>query len=60
MKMKDLQKKNVGDLQKLLKEKREELQKMRFNLSGTRAKNGHAYDEAKKAIARILTLLNQN
>ena len=53
---KELKKKTDKDLQKELKEAREELRKFRFGMSGSKSKSGLAL---RKQIARILTELNE-
>ncbi len=58
MKIKDLKLKNETDLQKLLAEKRERLLNLRFQVSSDQHKQVREIRDAKKTIARILTLLN--
>ncbi len=48
-----------GELQRILREKREKLREFRFNLAGGKVKNVSEIRETKKDIARILTLLKQ-
>jgi len=57
MKMEDLRKKTKPELQKLLREKREKLRDLRFNLAGGKLKNVREIRAIKKDIARILTVL---
>lgn len=49
--------KGTGDLLTLLKEKREELRKLRFEAAGARPKDTNAPGNVRKDIARILTEL---
>jgi large subunit ribosomal protein L29 len=55
----DIKQKNVKDLQTLLMEKREELRELRFKVSEKQLKDVRSIREIKKAIAQILTLINQ-
>lgn len=57
MKAKELRKKSESELQKILKEKREKLQKLRFDLSAGKLKNFQEIKQTKRDIARILTIL---
>ena len=45
------------ELQRLLREKRERLRQLRFDLAGGKVKNVRETRETKKDIARILTFL---
>lgn len=54
-----LRKKSESELHKLLKEKREKLQRLRFDLASGDLKNIRAIRQIKKDIARILTILNE-
>jgi len=45
------------ELQRLLREKRERLRQLRFDLAGGKVKNVREIRETKKDIARILTFL---
>jgi len=47
------------DLLKNLHEKREELQKLRFGISGSKVKNVKKIATVRKEIARILTAINK-
>lgn len=58
MHMKELNKKSIKDLQKLLLEKREELRDFRFKSAGSRTRNVREGRNARHTIARILTELN--
>jgi large subunit ribosomal protein L29 len=59
MKAQELRKKSDSELQKILQQKRERLQNLRFDLASGRVKNVREIREIKKDIARILTILNQ-
>jgi ribosomal protein L29 len=52
-----LKKKSVSELSKELIEKRKAIQDLRFGVSGAKVKNVKASKEAKRDVARILTLL---
>jgi len=54
----EIKTKNDTDLLKDLKEKREGLRGMRFNIAGSKIKNVREQRGQKKDIARILTELN--
>lgn len=54
--MKDLAKKNDKDLNKMLREKQEELRKVRFGVADKR--NPHAYATLRKEVAQIKTEMN--
>lgn len=56
--MKDLQKKSVKDLEKMVAEKREELREFRFKSAGSRTRNVREGRNTRKEIAQILTELN--
>lgn len=61
MKRKEIQElktKSDLELQKLLRESREKLQALRFNLAAGKVKNVKELKFLKKYIARILTFLN--
>jgi ribosomal protein L29 len=47
------------ELQKLLKDDREKLQQLQFDLAAGKVKNVREIRRLKKEIARILTLLNE-
>jgi len=59
MKVSELRQKTKSKLQKLLREKREKLRQLRFDLASGKLKNYREIRQVKKDIARILTLLNQ-
>ena len=56
--MADFKKKSVKDLEKLLKDKREELREFRFSSAGSRTRNVREGRNTRKEIAQILTELN--
>ncbi|MBL7156256.1 MAG: 50S ribosomal protein L29 [Candidatus Pacebacteria bacterium] len=58
MKAQELRKKSKIELEKLLKENREILRKLRFNAFTGKLKNIAEIKKTRKQIARILTLLN--
>lgn len=60
MKTKDLITKSKAELQNLLREKKAQLLKLKFESSQKKIKNVKAIKGVKKDIARILTLLNLN
>lgn len=55
--IKELKNKSAEELQKLLRESREELRVFRFDLAAGKVKNVSAIREVRKRIARILTFL---
>jgi large subunit ribosomal protein L29 len=59
MKVKELREKSNNELQKILKEEREKLRKLRFDLVAGKIKNVREIRKVKKEIARILTVLNE-
>ncbi len=59
MKIKELREKNIEELKKLLAEKTEHVQKVRFDLAAKQVKNTKEMKNAKRDIARILTLLRE-
>ncbi|HBI17500.1 MAG: 50S ribosomal protein L29 [Candidatus Moranbacteria bacterium GW2011_GWF2_34_56] len=59
MKTKDLREKNINELAKDLGEKRIEAQALAFDISVKQAKNNKALRNAKKDIARILTVVRE-
>ncbi len=58
MKTSELRQKTKEELQKLLKENRERLQSLKFDIALKKIKNVREIRKIKKTIARILTLLN--
>jgi len=59
IKMAEWRKKSKMELQKLLKDDREKLQQLQFDLAAGKVKNVREIHLLKKEIARILTLLNE-
>ena len=57
MKSQDIKDKSVAELQELLKERRINLGKLRFDLSGKSLKDVSQISKTKKEIARILTVI---
>jgi len=60
MELKELKKKSINELHKLLAEQREKLRELRFKDAGKQLKNVRDLRVVKKEIARIITLINQN
>lgn len=58
MNMSELQKKTDAELMAYVKEKREELRKLRFGLTGSGMRNTHAIRNARHELARALTAAN--
>ena len=56
--MNDMKEKNNADLVKFISEKRGELHKLRFGVTGSGMRNTHAIRDTRKAIAQALTELN--
>jgi ribosomal protein L29 len=54
--MKDLLQKKKEELVSLLAEKRNDLRKLRFDISGSKGSNTKAIRDLKKEVAQILTL----
>lgn len=59
MKTSELRKRSAGELTSLLAEKRSVLRSLRFNVSSAKAKNVMSRKEARRDIARLLTLLKE-
>ncbi len=57
MHMTELQKKTDGDLVQFINEKREELRKLRFGVTGSGMRNSHAIRTIRREIAQALTEL---
>ncbi len=55
---KELKEKSEKELEKMLKETREELRKFRFSQVGSSTRNVKQGQELRKKIARILTEIN--
>ncbi|OGY88839.1 MAG: 50S ribosomal protein L29 [Candidatus Komeilibacteria bacterium RIFCSPLOWO2_01_FULL_45_10] len=60
MEFKELKGKSAEELQKLLAQFREKVRDLRFSVSAKQLKNIRQLREAKKAVAKILTVLNQD
>lgn len=58
MELKDLKKKSISDLHKLLAQSRDKLRDLRFKDANKQLKNVREVRETRNLIARILTLLN--
>ncbi len=58
MKLSEIKQKPENELRKMLKENRERLQQLRFDLASGKIKNVKKIRQIKKDIARILTLMN--
>ena len=59
MKLKELKDKPLAELEKLLREQRESLRATRFSVAASQESNVRKIRNARKTIARILTLLKQ-
>jgi len=59
MKIKELKDKSAGELEKLLSETREKLRSIRFGIAAGRHTKVREAREARKTLARILTLLKK-
>ncbi len=59
MKISEIKKKSEEDLKNMLVREREKLRELCFKNAAGKVKNVKAISEAKKNIARILTILNQ-
>ena len=59
MKIGELRQKSKGELQKLLRENREKLRALNFDLASGKVKNVREIRKIKKNIARILTLIKE-
>ncbi len=59
MKIKEIRGKNNEELKKLLIEKRENVRKLRFDIASKQVKNMREIRNAKKDVARILTILKE-
>lgn len=58
MEIKELKIKTTDDLSSALKEQRERLRHLKFELAGRKLKNVRELFEVRKTIARILTLIH--
>jgi len=59
MELKELKEKTVAELQTLLKSWREQCRALRFSVSSKQLKNIREARNAKKVVARILTLIKE-
>jgi len=59
MKVKELRQKSKDELNKILKDEREKLRQLRFDLASGKVKNIKEFGYLKKKIARILTILKE-
>jgi len=59
MKAPELRQKETGELEKLLRENREKLRELRFNLASGKVKNVKELHGLKKDIARILLVIKE-
>ncbi|MFH1462203.1 MAG: 50S ribosomal protein L29 [bacterium] len=60
MKFQELNQKSQKELQTILKEDREKMRQLRFDLSAGKVKNVREIRKVKKEIAQLLTLLKFN
>lgn len=60
MKIRELRRKPVKELQETLINLRDKLRELRFNLAGGKVKNIKEIRQTKRDIARILTLLKKH
>jgi len=60
MKAKDLREKGIGEMNKLLGDKQDNLRKLRFDMATKQVQNKKEIAKEKKDIARILTLINES
>lgn len=59
MKVKELRQKSNDELKKILRDSREKLRELRFDLTAGKVKNTKEAGNLKKKIARILTILKE-
>jgi len=60
MKVKEIREKNKEEVKKLLAEKRMLARKLRFDIASKQTKDHRNYREAKKNVAKLLTVLNED
>jgi large subunit ribosomal protein L29 len=60
MEIKEIKNKAIGELQKMLADKRDKLRELRFKDAAKQLKNIRELRGVKKDIAQILTLINAN
>lgn len=58
IKAKELKQKTVNELQSMLRENRDKLRTLRFDLAGKKIKNTNELKNVRRQIAQILTILN--
>jgi len=59
MKIKELKNKPEAELERMLKEEREHLRNLKFDLASKKLKKVREVREVKKTIARVMTLLKE-
>jgi large subunit ribosomal protein L29 len=59
MKTRELRKRSKEELEKILRDEREKLRQLRFDLSSGKVKNVREIGKLKKEIARILTIIRE-
>jgi len=59
MKVKELRRKSKKELEKMLQDSREKIRDFRFRASSNKLKNTRQIKEAKKDIARIITIFEE-
>ncbi len=57
--MKDLNKKSIKDLHKILNDAREGLREFRFGSAGSKTRNVKESSNLRKTVARVLTEINK-
>ena len=60
MKAKELREKNINELKRELKEKKETVQQLRFDISMKQAKEHREIRNTKREIARMQTVINES
>lgn len=60
MKIKELREKNITELKKMLLEKKEFARKLRFDMVSKQVKDVKGCRNARKDVAKILTLINES
>lgn len=60
MKIRELRRKSIKELQQALVELRDKLRELRFNLAGGKVKNIKEIRQTKRVIARISTILKEH
>ena len=60
MKLKELKEKSAGELEKMLREERENVRALRFAVATNQESKVRKIRSSRKTIARILTLIKQN